>query len=299
MRVVHALGIFVVLVGVIAVGLAVAPADLAEGQTVRVRPSREVEVFGLDAFGGIVRLGVAVRDVDQADVTREKLAGPAGAVIDNVESDGPAAKAGLRTGDVVVEFDGENVRSARHLTRLIRESVAGRDVRIAVMRDGRRTELTVTPAEGVGPDFRFDADRIRDSMKELRGNLDRDLRGYSFDVERLDPAWRLTGRGRLGVTVQDMTPQLAEYFGVKDGVLVSSVTADGPAAKGGIKAGDIITAINGRAVTRSSDITRELRSVEDGKEASIAITRDRKEMALKVIPEARLPRRLPVVLRGV
>jgi S1-C subfamily serine protease len=168
-----------------------------------------------------------------------------------------------------------------------------------VMRDGRRTELTVTPAEGVGPDFRFDADRIRDSMKELRGNLDRDLRGYSFDVERLDPAWRLTGRGRLGVTVQDMTPQLAEYFGVKDGVLVSSVTADGPAAKGGIKAGDIITAINGRAVTRSSDITRELRSVEDGKEASIAITRDRKEMALKVIPEARLPRRLPVVLRGV
>jgi serine protease Do len=259
MRVVHALGIFVVLVGVIAVGLAVAPADLAEGQTVRVRPSREVEVFGLDTFGGIVRLGAAVRDVDQADVTREKLAGPAGAVIDNVESDGPAAKAGLRTGDVVVEFDGENVRSARHLTRLIRESVAGRDVRIAVMRDGRRTELTVTPAEGVGPDFRFDADRIRDSMKELRGNLDRDLRGYSFDVERLDPAWRLTGRGRLGVTVQDMTPQLAEYFGVKDGVLVSSVTADGPAAKGGIKAGDIITAINGRAVTRSSDITRELR----------------------------------------
>jgi S1-C subfamily serine protease len=87
--------------------------------------------------------------------------------------------------------------------------------------------------------------------------------------------------GRLGVTMEDLDSQLAEYFGVKEGVLVKSVTQDSPAAKSGLKAGDVITAINGRHVYDSSDITRALDRVEGEGEVTIEVMRDRKAQTLK------------------
>ncbi len=68
------------------------------------------------------------------------------------------------------------------------------------------------------------------------------------------------GRGRLGVTVQPLTPQLAAYFGVKDGLLITSVRDESPAAAGGLKAGDVITTVNGTSVTTQSDLIHVLRS---------------------------------------
>ena len=99
----------------------------------------------------------------------------------------------------------------------------------------------------------------------------------------------MAGRGRLGVSVQSLTPELEEYFGATNGgALVSSVTKESAAAKAGIKAGDVIVSINGKHVDDSDALIRELDDV-DG-DATIVLLRDRKEMTLKATLERRTPR---------
>jgi membrane-associated protease RseP (regulator of RpoE activity) len=92
---------------------------------------------------------------------------------------------------------------------------------------------------------------------------------------------RSRNTGRLGVTIEDLDTQLAEYFGVKEGVLVKSVAEDSVAARAGLKAGDVITSINGRKVYDTSDITRALDRVESNGEFTVEVARDKKPQTLK------------------
>jgi membrane-associated protease RseP (regulator of RpoE activity) len=105
-------------------------------------------------------------------------------------------------------------------------------------------------------------------------------------------------RGRLGVTVQPLTPELEEYFGATNGgALVSSVSKESPAAKAGVKAGDVITSIDGKRVKDSDDLARELSDAYG--ETTIVLLRDKREMTLKAViegdqrrsPEGNRPRR--------
>jgi S1-C subfamily serine protease len=103
----------------------------------------------------------------------------------------------------------------------------------------------------------------------------------------------LSGR-RLGVSVDELTHQLAEYFGAKDGVLVTAVTDGSAAARAGLKAGDVITSINGASVTSRDDLVRGLRDASE--DVSIGIVRDKKESTLKAKiepPARRTPRGRP------
>lgn len=259
----------------LAVGGAVSVA--AQDRSERRRPN----VMVLDGRGA--QLGVSVSDVD--------VKGTAGVRIDDVDPDSPADAAGLREGDVVVEFDGERVRSARQFTRLVQETPGGRTVKIAVMRDGQKQILDATPENRVTLDFGFDAERLREQLERSLREFhvepptfrydDRGPRRFEYRLpERVMPY--AGGRGRLGVTVQSLTPELEEYFGAKNGgVLVSSVTQDSAAAQAGLKAGDVITSINGRSVTGSGDLMRELGDLTG--EITIGILRDRKEMTLKAV----------------
>jgi S1-C subfamily serine protease len=81
---------------------------------------------------------------------------------------------------------------------------------------------------------------------------------------------------------QDLTPQLGEYFGAKGGVLVAGVSEGSPAAQAGIKAGDVITSVNGKAITSPDSLVRAVRDQPEGEELSLGILRDRKAQALKV-----------------
>ena len=99
------------------------------------------------ALGGGPRLGVEIRDLSKEDVAKLKLPSQNGVVVDVVLKESAAEKAGVKAGDVVVQFDGENVRSAVQLTRLVRETAAGRTVKMGVVRDGKRVDLDVAPAE--------------------------------------------------------------------------------------------------------------------------------------------------------
>jgi len=263
----------------------------------------------LPGLGGGGHLGVSIREVTGDDVAKLKLTGQSGALVDEVAADSPAAKAGLVKGDVAVSFDGENVRSAQQFTRLVRETPPGRTVKMAVTRDGKRVDLTVTLDDSGAETFdvRIDDEdmkaEIEREMERVRPELD-GLRERRFRTMPREPMMRppnagvfgwyddgpgdrvfafATGKGRLGVTVQDLTPELAEFFAVKEGVLVSSVAKDTPAAKAGIKAGDVITAVNGKTVDSSGALVDELR--EKSGDVTIGVMRDRKAITLKATLE--------------
>ena len=274
---------------------AVAVSSLA-AQTPRVeqdRPNRP-RVMMLDGRGA--QIGVTVDEV--ADGVR----------ISDVDPSSPASQAGLRPGDVVVEVDGERVRSARQFSRLIQESPEGRSVALSVMREGQRQTINVTP-EARGFNFDFDTDRferevargwrdIEPQLRELEPRL-RELeprlrefrfnRPFNFDFD-FDGLPHITSpRGRLGVQLNELTPELAEYFGAKEGgVLVSRVTKDSPAEKAGLKAGDVITSVNGDRVRDTNDLVDELRD-KDG-DVTLGIVRDKKESSVKATMDDTRPR---------
>ena len=216
-----------------------------------------------------------------------------GVVVDEVRPDSPAEKAGLKKSDVIVEFDGERVRGARQFGRLVQETPPGKTVKATIVRAGQRKDVQITPQDGrsvwSGRGM-FDGDRFRfepPDLDVLRGQLPRG--GFNFDF---DLPGMLSGR-RLGVSVDELTDQLAQYFGAKDGVLVSAVTDGSAASRAGLKAGDVITAINGEPVHSRDDLVRALRDAKDD-ELTIGIVRDRKETSVKATIEA-LSRRV----RGV
>jgi serine protease Do len=250
-------------------------------------------------------IGVRVRDVEPSDGDRQRNQG--GAVVEEVLRESPAEAAGIKSGDVIVEFDGERVRSARQLTRLVDETPPGRPVKATVLREGRRTEVTVTPSrsrqgpwvdretlrrslEDLNARLRIDRDQLQRSMEDLRRW--REEFGKSFDFN-----WNIDGsaaRRWLGVTVQELPSQLAEYFGAKEGVLVSSVADDSPASRAGLKAGDVITKVGTTTVRSRGDLLRALRDTRDDGEVTIGIVRDRQETTVMAKPEVGpRPRRTP------
>jgi S1-C subfamily serine protease len=226
-------------------------------------------------------IGVTVRDPRADEIKAAKLSQPGGALLQDVRAGSAGAKAGLATGDIVVEFDGERVRSARHFTRLVRETPPGRTVRSIVVRDGARRTIDVTPEQGdrlsmTLPDFGPEIER---RLRNLPRNFNFDLPPQAFDV----PFGGRSARGRLGVGLVSLTDQLASYFGVKEGVLVSSVETDSPAARAGIRAGDVIASVNGRSVQSAADATRALRDVQTGASIDVRFFRDKKEMTVQVM----------------
>ncbi len=233
--------------------------------------------------GGGSQLGVTLRDLDAATVRERTLPSAEGVYVESVQPGGAADKGGLRAGDVISDFDGEHVRSTRQLRRLLAETPERLAVKIGVLRDGNRLELSVTPGP-VGRD-------LDDSFAELMRGLDSNSRGLPpIRLQPLDPRERgpfddwSSGAGRVGIVAQEMTPQLTEYFGAKEGVLVSSVTEDSPAARAGLRAGDVVTAVGGVAVKTVSDLARAIRSVPEGQEVEISLVRNRQPLALKVKP---------------
>ncbi len=288
-----ALSAVAALVGAGALYASAAPLN---GQGNRVVIEKDGDGPGFEVFRtGGSRVGMVVRDVEAADVTREKLSGTFGAVVTEVVKAGAADEAGIKTGDIVTAFDGERVRSARQLGRLVEETPAGRTVKVAVQRAGAPLTLDVTPeapkmtqvVPGM-PNDGGDVFRWQRRGPEFEGRPGVPFR-FEMPAGRLDFDGEpfLAGRGRLGVRVQDLSDELAGYFGVKQGVLVAGVEADAPAAKAGVKAGDVITAVNGKDIGDPSELRRELAKVEDGKTADLAVTRDKKPMTLKVEVTAR------------
>jgi serine protease Do len=252
-----------------------APMTLAEDDQ---DPGNADRTFSLFVDGGTY-LGVRTEDVSKENMARYGMRDVRGVGVTEVLKDSPAEKAGLRKDDVILRFDGEAVTSVRKLSRLVSESSPDQSVRLIISRAGSEQELTATLSK-------------RDFGGLFRGQIHD---GIFNQIEKEFPKgdWGKLGDGnwvfamgnrRIGVSTQSLSKQLAEYFGVTEGVLITSVTENSPAARAGLKAGDVITAIDGEKVDSPGDITRALSKKETG-DVSLTVVRDRNSRTVTVTPE--------------
>lgn len=267
MRLLKILSALVAIAGVGVLALVAAPAIYGQRPGDVRRYARELALLP----GRGAQIGVSIRDVEPAEAERQKIQG--GVLVEEIRPDTPADKAGLKSLDIIAEFDGEQVRSARQFSRLVQETAPGRSVKVVVVRSGQRKDLQITPSADSGADGLGvfpDGGRLRERLGDLADRLPPFDFNFNFDAPGPSPA------GRLGVSVVEMTPQLATYFGAKDGVLVTGVTDQSPAARAGLKAGDVITSIDDKRVGSRGDLVRALRDVGEG-DVTIGIVRDKKE----------------------
>ena len=260
----------VVILGLAGSALVLGPTIRAQvrGGDVRPRVERMLR-YGLGS-----EIGVSVREL-RAEEMSSAAPRPGGVFVQDVADDGPAARAGLRGSDIVTEFDGERVRGVRHFARLVQETPPGRTVPCVVIRGGERLTVDVTPQEG---------DRLSEVLPYIEREIERGLRTIPRDFEFEFPL-RIS-RPRLGVSLTPLTDQLASFFGVKAGALVSNVETGSPAAHAGLRAGDVITAINGRPIGDPGDARAALRETARGSAIDVRLIRDRKELTVKAtLPE--------------
>ncbi len=229
-------------------------------------------------------LGVGVRDVTEERKKALNLKEERGAEVTSVEDDSPAFKAGLKTGDVVLEYNAQRIEGMEQFIRMVRETPPGREVKILVSRGGSSTTLTARP-ETV-------ASRAEKGIRMLRVPMG-ETRAWTMEtMPRPAMNWQSTS---LGVEAESLDEQLASFFGVKQGVLIRSVARGSVAEKSGIKAGDVIVKVEDGEVKTPRDVSNSLRSARSkNKTVALSIVRERKEQPLKVTFDDEAPAARPV-----
>jgi membrane-associated protease RseP (regulator of RpoE activity) len=236
-------------------------------------------------------LGVGLRDVSDDRVTALKLKDTRGVEIIALDHDGPAAKVGIREHDVILEMNGQEVASEEQLRRMLRETPAGRKADLTLSRDGQEVKVEVVLGDrsavevGALQNLDMRLNDVRVEMPEL-GNLV-PANVMDLDVDAGDGPV-VFGPSLTGANVESLGPQLAQFFGAKDGtgVLVKDVRHDSAAAKAGLKAGDVIVRAAGQPVPTRMEWERVTHQ-NRGKAVGVDILRDRHSQKLTITPPAR------------
>jgi predicted metalloprotease with PDZ domain len=220
-------------------------------------------------------LGVDIADVTAERLSDLKLKEEHGAEITMVDQDAPAGKAGLHEHDVILTLNGTPVESAAQLRRMIKETPPGRVVTLGVSRDGQPLTLKLQLADRrKSMAYRPNPQEFNFKMPELPVIPD-----FQAPVSVVIAHSSV----RSGLMVENITPQLGEFFGVKNGkgVLVRSVEKGSRAEKAGFHAGDVVVKVNDQAVRDTSDFTHALRSSSGGS-AAVTVIREKKEQNLNL-----------------
>lgn len=236
-------------------------------------------------------LGVQTQEVTKENYARFGLREVRGVAVEKVLENSPAAQAGLQATDVIIRFNGEDVTGTRKLTRLISEVAPDHQARLTILRGGGEREITATigkreitklPLGGLN------LGNLSPVPSFPREPLAPNARVVPFgEFEPGVPLGRIQARRQIGVGVTELTEQLGSYFGTATGkgLLINNVRENSPAAKAGLKAGDIIVEIDGKQVGESVDLIRVLNEKKDG-DVTLTIVRDRNRQTMRVTPEA-------------
>ncbi len=210
-------------------------------------------------------LGITIED--------QKDSGP---IVRSVQPNSPAARAGLKEGDVILEYNKETVIGGQQFSRLVRETPVGRAADVKIRRDNREQTLQVTT----------EALQFGGALNGINGldlNVKPNIRVLMDQALKNVPRFEVNAIVvQSGIRVDQLTEQLRNYFGVpgNSGVLVSSVDAGSAAEKAGVKAGDVITAVNGTNVRNPADFGREMR-MGNGK-ATLKMVREKQEREIRL-----------------
>jgi serine protease Do len=227
-------------------------------------------------------LGVGVSEVSADKVKALKLPEERGALLGKIVPDSPAAKAGLKENDVVLEINGQRIEGTEQFRRMIHEIPAGRTANLTVWRDGRSQNIKITVGKHEAGNMKVFADGPKSfafkmptmpAMPDMSG-LEH-LRTFSM----VSP-----GRTLLGIDAENLRGDFGNYFGAPDGegVLVRGVFANSPAAKAGLKVGDVITSLNGERIRNSSELREKLMTNPEGKSLKLGVLRNKSELTLSV-----------------
>jgi len=235
-------------------------------------------------------LGVYAENISRENMGRYRMSQVRGVGVTQVIKDSPADKAGLRKDDVILRLDGENVSSVRKLNRLVSELSPDQSVRVSISRGGSEQEVTAT----IGKRSNTMANNLLGGEPRIFKWEGPDLKGFKWENRDNFPNFNndggnmqffLNNSRRIGVSTMSLTKQLADYFGIADGkgALVTAVSEDGPAAKAGVKAGDVITAVDGEAVDSPGDISRVINRKKEG-DVTLTIIRNKSQQTIHVTP---------------
>ncbi|MGA2300165.1 MAG: PDZ domain-containing protein [Candidatus Acidiferrum sp.] len=230
--------------------------------------------------GGGSWLGVGVAEVTPEKVKELKLPAERGTLLGKIVPDSPAARAGLKENDVITEINGQRVEGSEQFRRMIREIPTGRTAQLSVWRDGRQQTIAVTLGKSEAAHHHtmlaLTPGAYAFQMPELQElPALEDLRNFSFSV---------SGRARLGIDAEDLEGDFGNYFGAPDGegVLVRNVLENSPAAKAGLKAGDVITSMDGERIHSARELREKLMMKKDAKSVKLGLLRNRSELSLTV-----------------
>ena len=195
-------------------------------------------------------LGVSLRPISPSLAKAVGYSGNDGALVNDLPRDySPAASAGLRSGDVIVEFDGKRVTSPKQLTEMVADTPVGKPTQLKYIRDGRPETATVKLGE-------------RPSKIGANEQPDKD-----------DPE---EAPGKLGVSISDVNVELARQMKLRipTGVAITRVQPDSPAGEAGLQRGDVIHRVNRTPITNRQDYFRALASLKGEKEITLQVERD-------------------------
>ncbi len=237
--------------------------------------------------GASAYLGVDIADITAERLSALKLKEEQGVEVTMVDEDAPAGKAGFKEHDVLLTMNGTTIESKTQLQRMIRETPPGRVVTFGLSRDGRPMTIKVQLADRRN-EFAHMSGKDEDWEKNLHIEIPPIPNLPDFDVPNIGVVV-VHSSMRSGLMVENLTPQLGEFFGAKNGngVLVRSVEKGSRADKAGLRAGDVITRVGDQPVHDTSDFSHVLHSHSAGS-VSVGVIRDRKEQTLTLtLPERR------------
>jgi len=257
---------------ILALALAIALAGAARAADAE---EKEVDVFVTsDKDHGW--LGITMQDIDDDLAAALDLADGAGVLVGSVLDESPAAEAGLKEGDVIVSFAGKTIEDTGDLAKAVRKTSAGDEVEIGILRDGQAKTLTAT----VG--------KPEPQVHILKRGDDGDFFLYGAPGKGISPLmlreFAAGDHGYLGVKLQGLNEQLGDYFGVEggEGVLISEVIEDSPAAEAGLKAGDVVVKLDDKQITGTPDIYEFMADRKEGDEVTVTVLREKRERNVTV-----------------
>lgn len=201
-------------------------------------------------------LGVRIQDVTQDIADSLNLGHARGALVSSVTPDSPAAKAGLKTGDVILNFAGKDIKEMRALPRIVAASEAGKPVPVTVWRSGKNVNLTVTPGQL--------------EKAEASGLLKSDAGASDQNANKPDS----TDAPALGLSLAMLDDAARKTYDVSKsvkGVLVSDVKDDGAAAEKGITAGDVIIEVDQQEVSTPQNVLDKVAAAKKAGHGSILL----------------------------
>jgi serine protease Do len=250
--------------------------NLQLAQNVTVDGDDDVQVFVNSGDGW---LGARIGEVTADKVKDLKLPAERGVTLGKIVPDSPAAKAGLKENDVVTEINGQRVEGTEQFRRMVREIPAGRAAQFTVWRDGRAQPVEVTLGKA--------------EMRHTTRTLVAPAAPGSFSFELPDMPemgtifegnpWTASST-RLGIDAENVDGEFGHFFGAPDGegILVRDVFPDTPAAKAGLKAGDVITSVNGERVRSVGELRSKIAEKQPEKTLKLGLIRNKAALSVSV-----------------